>query len=1141
MTARMRNEVRVSLFVLLAAVGSFVVGTARAQEVATGSDAPRLAQEILKATGVQGGLVVHLGCGDGALTAALRANDRYLVHGLDRDAADVAKARQLIRRRGLYGPVSVDRLTTDRLPYADNLAQLVVCEDSEGIAKDELLRVLAPGGVAVTLDARRSTFDSFQKAWPAEMDEWTHFLHDASNNAVADDTLIGPPTSMQWVAKPMYCRSHEIDSSLPALVSARGRVFYILDEGLPGIIDERLPSQWMLVARDAFSGVLLWKRPLPRWGWREWKREALEGKDWTVLRGQRMRFPVEIARRLVAKGDRVYTTLSYAAGLSILDAATGEVVQTCEGTEGTDEIVLADGTVVIRIANRLAKKLNRRTGKTAPEEIAAVDARTGKVVWRHATTPARPLSLAACDGRVVFHTQNRLVCLELESGRELWQQKARSGQTLVVHDGVVLVVDPKELRAFSLDSGELLWTGPGARGPGAASSTDLFVAKGLVWLGQAVPGPGFAELEARYLRFAETGVRMVGYDVKTGEVKKTIEVENLVSPGHHFRCHRSKATSRYILWPKRGVEFIDLEGDNHMRHDWLRGSCSYGLMPANGMIYVPPHQCFCYVGPKLSGFLALASRPRPDVAPNAPERLERGPAYLPLPLGEGRGEGGLRPASLPSPLSPHPSSDWPTFRHDARRTGSTTSAVASKLTQAWEAPLSGRLTQPVVAEGRLLVASVDEHTVYALDARDGKPLWSYTAGSRIDSPPTVYRVPPSGGPSGATQGKPPEGGTTNTLCLFGSADGWVYCLRVADGKLVWRFRAAPEDRRVVAFGQLESAWPVHGSVLVKDDVAYFAAGRSSYLDGGIHVYGVVPRSGELLYHTCVEGPYPDLSRDVGRPFDMEGAQSDVLVTDGTYVYMQETVLDDKLVEQPAPRITAMGDRKMGRHVFSTAGLLDDTWWNRTFWMYSERWPGFYIGNQAPKAGQLLVVGHTATYAVKCYTRRNMHSPMFFPGTSGYLLFADDNDNEPVLYGQPGAAKPLKWLPDVKVEPYDYKGNHITDRYDDFTFEIDKGTGFTRAEPPVWAQWVPVRIRGMVLAGDTLFVAGPPDVLDPKDPLAAFEGRKGGALWAVSAKDGKKLAEYTLESPPVFDGLIAAEGRLYISTVGGNVLCFYGDK
>ena len=50
---------------------------------------------------------VHVGCGDGKLTAALRAGDGFLVHGLDTDVKNVAKAREHIRSRGLCGKVSV--------------------------------------------------------------------------------------------------------------------------------------------------------------------------------------------------------------------------------------------------------------------------------------------------------------------------------------------------------------------------------------------------------------------------------------------------------------------------------------------------------------------------------------------------------------------------------------------------------------------------------------------------------------------------------------------------------------------------------------------------------------------------------------------------------------------------------------------------------------------------------------------------------------------------------------------------------------------------------------------------------------------------------------------------------------------------
>jgi len=85
---------------------------------------------------------------------------------------------------------------------------------------------------------------------------------------------------------------------------------------------------------------------------------------------------------------------------------------------------------------------------------------------------------------------------------------------------------------------------------------------------------------------------------------------------------------------------------------------------------------------------------------------------------------------------------------------------------------------------------------------------------------------------------------------------------------------------------------------------------------------------------------------------------------------------------------------------------------------------------------------------------------------------------------------------------------------------------------------------MVLAGQTLFVAGPPDEVveiphEPAevDPLAeALEVRSRGSLLAVSPADGKTLADYELKSPPVFDGMAAVEGRLYVSTKMGEIVC-----
>ena len=281
--------------------------------IATAASEPQVARHILDATGVKGGLIVHVGCGDGTLTAALRANDSYLVHGLDSEPENVDAARKTIHSLGLYGNVSVEHHTGDRLPYIDNSVNLLVSEDLGNVSEEEVMRVLVPDGVAYVKS--QGEWNKSVKPRPAEMDEWTHYLHDPSNNAVAHDSLIEPPSRYQWLAGPLYSRQHDHMSSVSAVVSARGRIFYIIDEAPRASI--LIPPQWRLVARDAFNGTLLWKREIDTWHAHLWRLKS---------------GPQILTRRLVAVGDRVYVTLGIDAPLSVLDAATGETVRTYDGT-----------------------------------------------------------------------------------------------------------------------------------------------------------------------------------------------------------------------------------------------------------------------------------------------------------------------------------------------------------------------------------------------------------------------------------------------------------------------------------------------------------------------------------------------------------------------------------------------------------------------------------------------------------------------------------------------------------------------------------------------------------------------------------------------------------------------------------------
>ncbi|MFH1719348.1 MAG: class I SAM-dependent methyltransferase, partial [Planctomycetota bacterium] len=241
------------------------------------------AEQILDSTGVKGGLVVHIGCGDGKLTAALRANDSYVVHGLDGNPENVAAAQKHIQSLGQYGNVSVELWSGDRLPYIDNSVNLIVSEDLGSVANSEVMRVLAPNGTAyIKSDGR---WAKVVKLRPKEIDEWTHYLHDPSNNAVAHDSIIEPPNRYQWVAGPSYSRQHDHMSSVSAVVSAKGRLFYIFDEAPRASI--LIPPKWRLIARDAFNGKQLWERNIELWHPHLWRLKS---------------GPQMLARRLVAVG-----------------------------------------------------------------------------------------------------------------------------------------------------------------------------------------------------------------------------------------------------------------------------------------------------------------------------------------------------------------------------------------------------------------------------------------------------------------------------------------------------------------------------------------------------------------------------------------------------------------------------------------------------------------------------------------------------------------------------------------------------------------------------------------------------------------------------------------------------------------------
>ena len=329
----------------------------------------------------------------------------------------------------------------------------------------------------------------------------------------------------------------------------------------------------------------------------------------------------------------------------------------------------------------------------------------------------------------------------------------------------------------------------------------------------------------------------------------------------------------------------------------------------------------------------------------------------------------------------------------------------------------------------------------------------------------------------------------------------------------------------MAGDRVESVWPVHGSVLVQGGVAYVAAGRSSYLDGGIFLYGLDPATGKVVCQSGVRTPHPKLGegrdksdaerkkivqnatdyKTFGAPdksdaFSMGGAITDVLVGDGAAVFMRHVKFDARLVRQETK----------SRHLFSTSRLIGDGDNHRSHWVLGtgdfSRIPVAYswIAYRPGNFGSRLAVPYGLILAFDDRTVWGVRRTR----TYVYQLFADENT--PLSADQP-------FLPDFRR----------ASRQDIPKFR--------------WSVPFPLRPRAMLRAGKSLFLGGMPYELDPADPFAASEGRKGGLLWAMSASDGSKTAQHKLPSPPVWDGLAAAGGRLFLSTIDGAVTCLGGAR
>jgi len=196
---------------------------------------------------------------------------------------------------------------------------------------------------------------------------------------------------------------------------------------------------------------------------------------------------------------------------------------------------------------------------------------------------------------------------------------------------------------------------------------------------------------------------------------------------------------------------------------------------------------------------------------------------------------------IPAAQAAGPDVDWPTYMKDNDRSGVTAQTLRLPLKLKWEyrathapapswpppapqnysgkylrslkdtllpiKPLKALVTYDrafhvVSANGKVYFGSSSEDKVVCLDMKRGLALWEFFTEGPVRLAPTIH-------------GK---------RALFGSDDGSLYCIGADDGKLIWKTRIGPNDRRLPGNERMISLWPVRTGVVVVGELVYCCAG-----------------------------------------------------------------------------------------------------------------------------------------------------------------------------------------------------------------------------------------------------------------------------------------------------------------------------
>ncbi|MCZ7647292.1 MAG: PQQ-like beta-propeller repeat protein [Planctomycetota bacterium] len=797
----------------------------------TAAEDAALARSLLEASGARAGVACVFDADGGPALALAQASELWVVTRIPGDAPAQALAKAA-ESAGLLGRrVFIERGPVERSPLADRYADLVVATDLTDaslarLSRAEVLRVLSPYAGRAVLGLAKGRPGTLSEA---ALKAWSEGLEAANPRIAANAfgtwlTFTAPPLAggddwgHAWHDAGQNPYSNDTALKPPYFVQWLAKPYFATHNGFQVCAGGRLFSlvsglyqmggkfEYELTARNVFNGRVLWRREL--------------AKDYA--------YPPVATREALFMADPADL-----GAILELDAATGAERRrwTLEGRSNLQAgwLAVCDGKLLAALGPRESLPEGRKElgewqcGRRA-RVFAAWDLAGGKPAWTVETPEgAHYASLAAAGGKLVYTAPSKHVrCLALADGKALWQVPDDRPAAAAELDGL----DGKFIlnrRASALIAEETYFCGLYEH----ANFTAHALADGRkLWQ---------VDIKAakRDLQFYLVRDRQV-------IVPPTKATEPKIGWAQFLSAETGAPIKGTRLPPSGCGGFTGYPGGLLGQGDGglYKSACASPPFAANGTLVAFPGECFCWLD--LRGFVARTSRG--DLDPHAP-----GPDEGRLVAGAGR----------PGALAPE-AGDWPMRRGGPARGAASPVEAPSQPKERWRytpahpfpafdanvftSKDAWRLAPPL-AVGALVLWAGSDGIVRAVDGANGQERWRFACGGAVLGAPQI------------------AGGRV----FVGSCDGWVYALSSDDGALLWRYRAAPHERLLHAYGYLQSAWPVSGSVLVDGGTLYAAAGLCG--EFGTHVVALDAATGARRWQAC------DLGRgleDKERPYLKHG-------------------------------------------------------------------------------------------------------------------------------------------------------------------------------------------------------------------------------------------------------------------------------